>query len=263
MVKLMSNKTKITVLGCGGSGGVPYAGNVWGKCDPNNLKNHRLRPSVLVQKGDTNIVIDTGPDFRQQMNRANLQGLITAVLYTHAHVDHVMGMDDLRAFFVRNGRTPVPVYATLQTFQRIKEFFHYAFVMEHPMYPPIVQENLLPEILKIGGLEFTSFDQIHGDLVTKGFRIGDFAYCTDVNDLTIESLNKLTGIKTWIVGAFYSPEGQTNHAGINKITEWVEFLKPEMTYLTHLTSAADYDTMCRELPPHIRPAYDGLELFIE
>jgi phosphoribosyl 1,2-cyclic phosphate phosphodiesterase len=259
----MSNKTKITVLGCGGSGGVPYSGNVWGKCDPANLRNHRLRASIFIQKNDTNIVIDTGPDFRQQINRTGFTGMLDAVLYTHAHVDHILGLDDLRAFYVRNNKVPIPIYASEETAGYLKDRFDYIFTQLHPIYPPTVKANILPEILKIGDLEFITMDQIHGDFATKGFRIGDFAYCTDLNELPPESLEKLKGIKTWIVGAFYSPEGQTNHAGIDKINEWVNYLKPEMTYLTHLTASADYDTMCRELPPHIRPAYDGLELFIE
>ena len=259
----MSNKTKITVLGSGGSGGVPYAGNVWGKCDPNNPKNQRLRPSIFVQQGDTNIVIDTGPDFRQQINRIGFTGMITAVLYTHAHVDHILGIDDLRAFYVRNEKKPIPIYATEETTGHLNTRFDYIFNQLHPIYPPTVTPYILPETLKIGDLEFQAINQIHGDMETIGFRIGDFAYCTDVSELSPESLEKLKGVKTWIVGAFYSSEGQINHAGIDKVTAWIDIIKPEMTYLTHLTAAADYDTMCRELPSHIRPAYDGLELIIE
>jgi phosphoribosyl 1,2-cyclic phosphate phosphodiesterase len=259
----MSNKIKITVMGCGGSGGVPYAGNVWKNCDPNNPKNHRTRPSILIQQGDTNIVIDTGPDFRTQVNRIMTEDqMITAALYTHAHSDHIIGMEDLRTFFVRNSKVPIPVYATQETLDSIGKFFDYLFTQLHPIYPATVKGHVLPERLEINGISFLTIDQIHGDTNTKGFRIGDFAYCTDVSDLAPESLEMLKGVKTWVVGAFYSPEGQINHAGINKITKWVDYLKPEMTYLTHLTAAADYDTMCRELPPHIRPAYDGMELYI-
>ncbi len=258
----MQDKTRIVVMGCGGSGGVPYAGNVWGNCDPEQIKNHRLRPSLFVQKGDTNIVIDTGPDFRQQINRINVQGLLAAVLFTHAHNDHIIGIDDIRAFFVRAGKTAIPVYGSEETLNDITRTFSYIFSELNPMYPPTATAHLLPETLQIGGLTFTSFDQIHGRVRTKGFRIGDFAYCTDVNDLPVESLKKLKGIKTWIVGCYPSDEGQPNHAGFNKINEWIDILKPEMTYLTHLLASADYDTLCQTLPPHIRPAYDGMELFI-
>ncbi|MDB5477962.1 MAG: fold metallo-hydrolase [Alphaproteobacteria bacterium] len=258
----MQNKMRVVVMGSGGSGGVPYAGNVWGKCDPANPKNNRTRPSIYVEKGETRVVIDTGPDFRTQINRIGTVPTLDAVLYTHMHFDHTVGIDDLRAFYVRAGKIPVEVYAAQETLDELLKRFDYVLRMATPEYPPIAHGNLLPDMLSVGELEIQSFDQVHGPMTTKGFRIGDFAYSTDVNELPPQSLEKLRGIKTWIVGTFPTDEGTYNHAGLSQIKEWVEILKPEMTYLTHLTSAGDYHDLCARLPDNIRPGYDGLELFI-
>lgn len=261
---MSSNKMRVVVMGCGGSGGVPYAGNVWRDCDPNNPKNERTRPSILLEKGDTRIVIDTGPEFRIQINRTGITAdqMLDAVLYTHHHCDHIMGMDDLRTFWHRNDKQPIDVYATEETFADLMKRFDYCFEQLSPLYPEMVKANILPEFLTIGDISVQSIEQLHGDIKTMGFRIGDFAYSTDVSFLSDASLEKLKGVKTWIVGCFNTDEGIYNHAGYDQVKKWVEIIKPDITYLTHLTAGADYDTMCRNLPEHIRPSYDGMELFI-
>jgi phosphoribosyl 1,2-cyclic phosphate phosphodiesterase len=258
----MSNKlTKIVVMGCGGSGGVPYAGNFWGKCDPNNPKNHRMRPSLFIQRGDTKIAIDTGPDFRLQVNALGMKEfLLDAVIYSHSHCDHINGIDDLRSFWFRGGKVPVNAYADSHTTKDLLKRFNYIFNQLDPQYPATVILNPLQSHMKIGEVEITCFDQIHGEITTKGFRIGNFAYCTDVKKLPEESIKALQGIDTWIVGCHPTDEGAYNHAGFDEIKAWVDLLKPRMTYLTHLNAMADYDALCRELPENIRPAYDGLEL---
>jgi phosphoribosyl 1,2-cyclic phosphate phosphodiesterase len=255
-------KTKIIVMGCGGSGGVPYAGNVWGKCDPLNPKNHRTRPSVFIECGETRIVIDTGPDFRTQINKTGLADHLDAVLYTHAHVDHILGIDDLRAFWFRAGKKPVPVYGTAETLLGLQTRFDYVFQTLHPSYPAIAEGHILPDVLTIGSLTIKTFRQIHGDSTTQGFRIGDFAYSTDVNDLPEESLAALQGVKVWIVGSHSDEIGAFNHAGFNTIKKWADRLKVEKVFLTHLNAHADYDELNRILPLHIRPAYDGLEFIV-
>ena len=262
---MSDNKTRIIVMGSGGSGGVPYAGNVWGNCNPANPRNQRTRPSLYIEKNDTRVVIDTGPDFRLQLNRTGMtqDQLLNAVLYTHTHFDHIMGLDDLRTFWFRSGKKPMPVYASAETLRELTRRFDYAFEPLDERYPATAKAHLLPKRLKINDLEIESFDQIHATLITTGFRIGDFAYCTDVNELPEASLQVLKGIKTWVVGSFPTEDGTSNHAGYRQIRRWIEILKPERTYLTHLTAQADYDTLCAELPPHIRPAYDGLEIMID
>lgn len=261
---MQNNKTRIVVMGCGGSGGVPYAGNVWRDCDPTNPKNLRTRPSIFVEKGETRVVIDTGPEFRIQINRTGIHAdqTLDAVLYTHHHSDHIMGMDDLRTFWHRNSKTPVNVYATEETFKDLYKRFDYCFEAQSEEYPATVKANILTDHLTIGSLDIETIEQIHGDMKTMAFRIGDFAYSTDVSVLPEASLEKLKGVKTWIVGAFHDDEGCYNHAGLNQIQEWVDIIKPEITYLTHLTAGVDYDAFCRRLPENIRPCYDGMELFI-
>jgi phosphoribosyl 1,2-cyclic phosphate phosphodiesterase len=261
---MSNNKTRIVIMGCGGSGGVPYAGNVWRQCDPANPKNHRTRPSVYIEKNDTRIVIDTGPEFRLQLNRTGIteDQMLNAVLYTHTHFDHIMGLDDLRTFWHRSGKVPIPVYGSEPTLDELVKRFDYAFNTLNPQYPPIVKANLLTNPLTIGDLTIQNFDQIHGDMTTNGFRIGDFGYSTDVNELPEAALKTLKGVKVWVVGAFHTDESVHNHAGLNKVKEWVDILKPDMTYLTHLTANADYNELCAKLPPHIRPAYDGLEFLL-
>lgn len=254
----MGHKTKFTVMGCGGSGGVPYAGNWWGKCDPSNPRNNRMRPSLLIESKQAKVVIDTGPDFRFQINAAGVQGHLDAVLYTHAHFDHIMGMDDLRAFWFRNDKQQIQAYASEETAAHLNERFDYIFNQLSPQYPAIAKLNPLPKILHIKDLEIHSFNQIHGDMVTTGFRVGDFAYCTDVKLLPVDSLKALEGIHTWVVGVYPDADGQYNHAGLDQLYAWIDQLKPQMTYLTHLTANADYQTLCDMLPPHIRPAHDGL-----
>ena len=254
-------KTRIVVLGCGGSGGVPYTGNFWGKCDPNNPKNQRTRPSLFIQSGDTNIVIDTGPDFRTQINRLGTVSHLDAVFYTHAHLDHTAGADDLRSFWYQRGQKPTPVYADEATSKDLRQRFDYVFTELRPEYPVTAVLKPLGPVTTVGNIELRSFDQIHGkDFITKGFRIGDFAYATDVKELPEESLKMLEGIHTWIVGSHHTEEGSYNHAGFNQIKQWATRLGVKMTHLTHLNAMADHDTLCRELPPHIRPAFDGLEI---
>lgn len=262
---MSDNKLRVVIMGCGGSGGVPYAGNVWLDCDPTNPKNHRTRPSIYLEKGDTRVVIDTGPDFRTQINRVGITAdqLLSGVIYTHGHMDHVMGLDDLRTFWHRGGHVPVPIHATPETFKRLKHVFDYTFEQQSEEYPQTVMPYELPDgNLTIGDLEFIHFPQIHGHMETRGFRIGDFAYSTDVNDFPEESLNKLKGLKVWVVGTMGNETGTFNHAGLVKVREWIDYLKPEMTYLTHLNAHADYDALCKIMPDHIRPAYDGMEILL-
>lgn len=259
---MSSNDLRIVIMGCGGSGGVPYAGNFWGKCDPNNPKNRRTRPSVYVQKNDTRIVIDTGPEFRQQINATGHSGKLDAVLYSHAHIDHIAGIDDLRALWHQAGRVQIPVYGTPETLAEVTKRFDYAFETLNPLYPARLLPMELPKKFTIGDVEIVSFEQMHSVVPTTGFRIGDFAYSTDVSSLPDASFEALVGIKTWVIGAHAEDIGVEGHAGLKTIEEWAEKLQPEMVYLTHLNAIADYDDLCRRLPSHIRPAYDGLEFFL-
>src|SRR5688572_30615356 len=211
----MSNsKMRVVIMGCGGSGGVPYAGNIWGTCDPKNPKNYRTRPAVYVSKGDTSIVIDTPQEFRQQINATGHTGRLDAVLYTHAHADHILGLDDLRAFWHAQGKMQIPIYGSEKTLNKITRHFDYAVEERRPNYPAIVERRVLPKSLTIGDIHIDVFDQLHGVVTTQGFRIGDFGYSTDLNELSEEGFEKLKGVKIWVVGVHSHVKGAPNHVGL-------------------------------------------------
>jgi phosphoribosyl 1,2-cyclic phosphate phosphodiesterase len=245
---------RVTVLGCGTSGGVPVIGNYWGACDPNNPKNRRSRVSVAVEEGDTRLIIDTSPDLREQC-LANDIDRVDGVLFTHDHADHTHGIDDLRIMALRS-RQRVPIYGDEGTLETLNRRFDYIFKSQDG-YPAICEENLIDGPFEIDGMAVRPFQQHHGFMDTLGFRIGDFAYSTDVVELDDAAFEALAGIKVWIVTALrYEPH--PTHAHLAKSLEWIDRVKPERAYLTHMTWEMDYDTLMKELPDGVEPAYDGL-----
>jgi len=261
---------RITVLGAGSSSGVPALDLGWGKCDPSEPRNRRTRPALLIEDdaSELRILIDTPPDLRQQLLDADVRSL-TAVVYTHAHADHLHGIDDLRGVN-RAMQAAIPVYADRKTFDEIEERFSYVlspipdkddgspgFYFKPVLYPQHVIEP--GDDFAIGGLSFTVFDQDHGYSHTLGFRIGDFAYSTDVTRLDDRAFEILTGVKCWMIGVLGENEHPT-HAHVDKAVDWVERVGPERAVFGHLSPALDYGTLKQTLPPHIEPAYDGMVL---
>lgn len=253
---------KVTVLGSGSSVGTPAAGNYWGNCNPENPKNNRTRASILVEDGNTDILIDATVDLREHLNRTN-KSKIDALLLSHAHSDHINGMDDLRVISYHLGH-PIDTYSNAATVNDITHRFSYVFegAFEN-IYKPFLRTHIVKEgdKIKINDTEIDIFQQEHGSCNSLGFRFGDFAYSVDMKYLDDASLEKLKGLDTWIVDAAAN-EADTHfsHAGLKQVYEWVEYLKPKMTYLTVLTNFMDYDDLCAKLPNNIRPAYDGLVL---
>ncbi len=245
---------KMTILGCGTSGGVPKMPEYWGACDPNNPKNRRLRASVLVEEGDTKVLIDTTPDLRAQMLAACVDQL-DAVFYTHDHADHTHGIDDLRGFYHLN-REKVPVYGDLQTIELLRERFGYVFKKVEG-YPAICAAHTLDGPKKVGALTMRPFEQGHGNGISLGYRFGDFAYSTDLNRLPETAFDALKGVKIWVVDALrYKPH--PTHSHLAQTLEWIEKVQPERAILTHMTWDMDYETLARELPAGVMPAYDGM-----
>lgn len=259
---------RFTVLGCGSSPGVPRITGDWGACDPQNPKNRRRRASLLIEQiapggGKTTVVIDTGPDFREQMISACVENL-DAVVLTHAHADHIHGLDDLRGYFIaRHSR--VPMYADAFTLARVKEAFGYC--IETPPgsnYPPIVRPMLIETpnsavtISGAGGdITLMPLLQQHGDIQSLGFRIGDFAYCSDVSAFPEETAAKLMGLDVLVIDALqYRPH--PSHFSLSEAMEWIDRLKPKRAVLTHMHIPMDYATVMAETPDHVEPAYDGL-----
>jgi phosphoribosyl 1,2-cyclic phosphate phosphodiesterase len=249
---------KVTVLGCGSSGGVPLVGGNWGVCDPKNPRNRRTRVSILVENAETTLLVDTSPDVRQQLLDCDLKRL-DAVLYTHAHADHCHGIDELRSINWLTAK-PVELYADPVTLAELKERFAYVFRCssnKSNFYKPAVHARELHGPFSVNTLNVIPFDQIHGDVVSVGYRFGDFTYSTDVHEFSEASWQALKGTKIWLVDCVRM-EPHPTHSHLDQTLEWIERLKPERAYLTHMNHLLDYDALVKLLPSHIEPAYDGL-----
>ncbi len=253
---------KVTVLGCGGSGGVPMIGGVWGACNPANPKNRRRRVSVLVQTQGKNILIDCGPDLREQLIDVEMTHL-DAVLLTHTHSDHVQGIDDLRKLFFLNHNTPIPLYGAAKDLAELKQRFAYAF---RPFrYEVVEQEPLQPVVIEgafsVAGIPVTPIVQDHGhhNSTSLGFRIGDFAYSTDVNKLDEAAFAALAGVKVWVVDCLREAPHPA-HSHLAQTLGWIARVQPQQAYLTHMDISLDYDTLLAKCPPGVAPAHDGLEI---
>ena len=255
---------KITVLGCGSSMGVPAAGGFWGVCDPAEPKNERTRSSILVQHRDTTVLVDASYDLRMHLNQHKVRD-IDAVLLSHSHADHISGLDDLRAIAFHHKKI-IPLYSDLETITELHQRMPYQFVTDETgIYSQFVEGRVIPQSghLTIGDIRVDVFKQDHGTCSSLGFRFGEIAYSVDMLDLDDTALEALKGVKVWIVdgGGYHAPDEKlTTHANFRRVREWVDYLKPDMTYVTVLTSKMDYKTLCDELPPHIRPCYDGMEI---
>ena len=256
---------KITILGCGASMGTPMAGGFWGKCDPKNSKNNRTRSSILVQSETTNLIVDATVELRSQLNRINLKKL-DGVLISHAHSDHVNGIDDLKIISLQ-GDDLMNVYGNFETLEEIDRRWPYVFRPKgNGLYVEFLKKKQIENYQKfrIGDIDVESFEQDHLTCTSLGFRFGRAAYSVDVVNINDKSLKVLEGVETWIVDAgSYNKDVTLTHANIQKVKKWVEKLKPKMTYLTALTTHMDYKTLCGELPPNIRPVYDGMEIDLE
>lgn len=263
-------KRRLTILGCGSSGGVPRIGSMWGRCDPENPKNRRRRCAVLVeqfQQGGqaTRVLVDTPPDLREQLLDTRVTSL-DGVLFTHDHADHTHGIDDLRMIAFAQRRR-VECYFDAATAESLTSRFGYCFLgRENNGYPAILNANRIEKDaeFEIGGeggkIDIMAIPQLHGTLPTLGFRFGDVAYSPDVSDIDEGFLERLGGLDLWIVDALrYQPH--VSHFHVKKALDWIERLKPKRAVLTHMTGELDYETLRRELPDGIEPAYDGMEIY--
>lgn len=261
---------EVTVLGCGNSTGVPAIGNYWGKCDSHNPKNRRTRSSIYVKKGSGSVIIDTGPDFKYQINREEIQGF-NAVLYTHSHSDHVDGMSELRVIKLLQNKDKIPVFLDSNTCEDLRSRFRYLFDGgdDVNIYPPILDAHVFEDddygrVFTDAPIDFVPFKQDHGTCATVGYRFNDFAYSVDMLTLDDQAVGALKGVKYWIVDcAGYGQKSNPVHANLQMIERLNERIGAKEIYLTSLTLAADYQTLLNELPEHIRPAYDGLKLIVD
>jgi phosphoribosyl 1,2-cyclic phosphate phosphodiesterase len=259
---------KITILGCGGSTGVPGLGGLggsgdWGACDPAEPRNRRTRTSIVIHGPDRNVLVDTGPDMRAQLLACAIPR-IDAIIFTHAHADHITGLDDVRQLNRITGR-PIPAFGTHRTLEEIGRRFDYAFKPWDPpiFYRPVLETTTIVagDPIEAAGLRLLSFEQDHHVMPTLGLRIGGFAYSTDVVRLNEAAFAALHGVKTWLVGCFQRPEHLT-HANLQTVLEWRARLRPRRMILTHMGHDMDWAWLAEHLPDGVEAATDGQVLTV-
>jgi phosphoribosyl 1,2-cyclic phosphate phosphodiesterase len=259
---------KVTLLGTGGSAGVPMIGGAdgsgdWGDCDPAEPRNRRTRTSIVVEAADKQrLLVDTSPDMRNQLLDCRVPG-VDAVLFTHAHADHLTGIDDVR-ILNRIANRPLAAYATEGTLSEITRRFGYAFRPWEPphFYRPVLEAKPIQhgDVFAAAGLSVRVFTQNHGKVETLGLRIGGFGYSTDVVALNDEALEALEGVDTWVVDCFVRKGPHWTHADLDTVLGWVERLRPRLTVLTHMGTEMDWGWMQANLPPGVEAGYDGMVL---
>ncbi|KFC72385.1 Metal-dependent hydrolases of the beta-lactamase superfamily I, PhnP protein [Devosia sp. LC5] len=259
-----------TILGCGSSGGVPRIGNVWGDCDPAEPRNRRRRCSLLIEgwsensSEPTRVLIDTGCDLREQLLDAQVDR-VDAVFYTHEHADHTHGIDDLRVLALHNRRL-VDVYFTHVTGERLREAFGYCFTAPSgSSYPPILSAHTIAPNAECvvegpgGSITVQAFEQTHGDIISLGFRIGDFAYCCDLSGFPPQSHDAISGLSIWVIDAL-RPTPHPSHLSLPETLELIAQFAPGQAILTNMHIDLDYRATDASTPGNVTPAFDGMQI---
>jgi phosphoribosyl 1,2-cyclic phosphate phosphodiesterase len=256
-------KAEIVILGSGTSMGVPTLGCDCAVCTSTDPRNTRSRPSIAVQWAAHTVIIDTGQDFRQQVLREHIRR-IDAILYTHPHADHILGMDDLRPLSFQHP-DGLPLYADDATAEVLHRIFEYTF-SPNAKYPTRARVELRPlnghASVEIGGLKFQRVPVLHGDLTVAGYRFGSAAYLTDMNAIPESSLPLLENLDVLIIDALRW-QHHPSHNNVEQALQWIERVQPRRAFFTHLAHELDHAETEAKLPAHVRLAYDGLRIPIE
>jgi phosphoribosyl 1,2-cyclic phosphate phosphodiesterase len=257
----------VTVLGCGGSAGVPQIGGAdgrgdWGVCDPTETRNRRTRSSIVIEgPGGERLLVDTSPDLRQQLLDCGVPK-VEAVLFTHPHADHILGLDEVRILNRLIDR-PLPAYADAATREELGRRFDYAFRPWQPpgFFRPVLElATVAPgDVLAVAGMDVRIFEQDHGFIRTLGLRIGNFAYCTDVCRFDDAAMAVLQGVEIFMIDCFQRQAHRT-HGSMAQVMAWREALKPRQTILTHMGFDMDFTELTRTLPPDVVCAWDGMTI---
>jgi phosphoribosyl 1,2-cyclic phosphate phosphodiesterase len=259
---------RVTLLGTGGSAGVPMIGGAdgagdWGECDPAEARNRRTRSSIVIENTQNQrLLVDSSPDMRSQFIDNRILGA-DVVLFTHAHADHITGIDDIR-ILNRIARRPLEAIATQKTLDEITKRFGYAFSPWDGggFYRPVLTARSVAagQTVEVSGLSIRLFAQDHGRIETLGLRVGPFGYSTDVVRLGEAAMEALAGVDTWVVGCFLRHDVHSTHANLRAVLGWVDRLRPRRTVLTHMGTDMDWSWLRENLPTGVEAGYDGMVL---
>ena len=253
---------KVTFLGTGTSQGIPIIGSDHPVCLSDDLRDKRLRVSVLISWENAAYVIDCGPDFRQQLLRTNCKR-IDGILFTHEHADHTAGLDDIRPFYFRQG--DIPMYAHKRVFGELERRFDYIFTTEnkYPGVPTVIQHEVINnQPFELKGVTVTPIEALHYKLQVFGYRFDNFAYLTDVKTIIQAEKNKLKGVKVLVINALRIEE-HISHFSLAEALEFIEEIQPEKAYLTHISHLLGFHAeVSKQLPENVFLAYDTLTITI-
>lgn len=253
------SRLKITFLGTGTSQGIPVIGSDHPVCLSEDPKDKRLRVSVLIEWDNNAIVIDCGPDFRQQMLRENCKK-IDSIIFTHEHADHVMGLDDIRPFYFKQG--DIPIFAHKRVLESLRTRFDYIFATQnkYPGAPSVICNEIDNQPFCINGLEVIPVDGYHADLQVFGFKMNSFAYLTDMKTVSEKEIAKIKNIKLLVVNALRK-EPHRSHFNLEEALDFIKKVNPSVAYLTHISHVMGFhEDIEKELPDNVFLAYDGLKL---
>jgi phosphoribosyl 1,2-cyclic phosphate phosphodiesterase len=253
---------KVYFLGTGTSQGIPVIGSDHEVCKSSNPKDKRLRVSVWVHTEKTSIIVDCGPDFRQQMLTSQCSR-VDAILFTHEHADHTSGIDDIRPFNFKQGK--IPIYAHTRVIENLKRRFDYVFEHENrypgvPSVQPIEVVNNDP--FSIGDIDIVPINAYHANLQVFGYKMNDFAYLTDVKTIASEEIEKIKGVKVLVINALRE-DSHHSHFNLQDALDFVTLVQPQKAFLTHISHLLGFhDQVDQKLPNNVFLAYDNLEITI-